>query len=119
MSHNKTYSRVSVRKHLPDMSPINNGLKQGDAVLPFIFNFALEYAIRKVKVNQDGLKLNGKHKLLVYADDINILGESILTIKNNTGSIVVPCKETGLMEMLIKLSTQSCLKIRMQDEVTM
>jgi hypothetical protein len=96
------------------MSPINNGLKQGDALLPFLFNFALEYATRKVKVNQDGLKLNGKHKLLVY-----ILGESILTIKNNTGSIVVPCKETGLKGMLIKLSTQSCLKIRMQDEITM
>ena len=78
------------------MFPINNGLKQGDALLPLLFNFALEYAIRRVKVNQDGLKLNGTHKLLVCADDINIWGESILTIKNNTGSIVVACKETGL-----------------------
>jgi hypothetical protein len=75
---------------------INNGLKQRDALLPLLFNFASEYVIRRVKVNQDGLKLNGTHKLLVYGDDINILVESILTIKHNTGSLVVACKETGL-----------------------
>jgi len=60
------------------------------------FNCVLEYAIRKVKVNQDDLKLNGTHQLLVYADDINILGGSIHTIKEKAEALVLASKETGL-----------------------
>ena len=48
-----------------------------------LFNFALEYVIRRVQVKQDGLKLNGTHQLLAYADDVNILGGSIHTVKGN------------------------------------
>jgi hypothetical protein len=60
------------------------------------FNFPLEYAIRKVQVNQDGMKLNCTHKLLVYADDVNILGRSVYTITKNVEALVAASKETQL-----------------------
>jgi len=80
MCLNATCSRVLVGKLLSDMFPVRDGLKQRDALSPLLFNFALEYAIRRVQLNQVGLKLNGTHLLLVYADYINILGGSVHTI---------------------------------------
>jgi hypothetical protein len=79
----ETYSKVSASKHLSDTFPIQNDLKQGDGLSPLIFNFVLEYTIRKVQENQVSLELNGTHQLLIYADVINLLGESINTIKKN------------------------------------
>jgi len=58
--------------------------------------FALDYVIRRVQVNQDGLKLNGTHQPLAYADDVNILGGSLHTVKENAEALVVATKETGL-----------------------
>jgi hypothetical protein len=92
----ETYSRVRVDKNLSDRFPIRNGLKQGDALSPLLFNFDLEYIIRRVQVIHDGLKLNGTHQLLVYADDVNILGGSVHNIKENEEALVVASKETGL-----------------------
>jgi hypothetical protein len=66
-----------------------------------LFNFVLEYAIRKVQANQEGLKLNHTHQLLVYADD-NVLGGNTHTIKKITEALVVASKETGLQVMAEK-----------------
>jgi hypothetical protein len=81
---------------LSDIFPNRSGFKQRSVLLPLLFNFALDYTIRRVQVNPDGLKLNGTHQLLVYADDVNILGRRIHTIKKNKEALVVVSKEIGL-----------------------
>jgi hypothetical protein len=93
---NETYSRVRVGKHLSDTFPIKNGLKQGDGLSPSLLNLALEYATKKVQANKEGLKLNGTYQLLVYADDVNILGGCVHAITKNTEALVVASKEIGL-----------------------
>jgi hypothetical protein len=95
MCLNEIYNRVRVRKHLYDMLPIKNGFKQGDALSSLFFNFALEYAIKRLKVNQDGLKLNGALQHLFHTD-VNILGGSVHTIKKNTETLVVASKKIGI-----------------------
>jgi len=61
-----------------------------------LFNFALDYAIRRVQMNQESLKLNGTHQRLAYADDINILGGSTQKLKKNAEALIADTREIGL-----------------------
>jgi sorting nexin-29 len=96
MSLNETYSKVRIGKLLSDKFPILHGLKQGDALSPLLFNFALEYSIRKILENQVGLELNETHQLLVCEDDVNLLGDRINTIKENKESLSEVSWDVGL-----------------------
>jgi hypothetical protein len=96
MCLNETHSKVCDGKHLSDKFPIQNGLKQEDALLPLLFNFALEYTIMNVQEIQVVLKLSGANQLLVYAYHVNLLGANVDTIMKNTDTLIDASKEDSL-----------------------
>jgi hypothetical protein len=73
-------NEVRIGKHLSESFPIQNGQNK-EVLYHNYFNFALEYAIKKVQENQLGLKLTGTHQLLAYANDVNLLGDNVSPIK--------------------------------------
>ena len=66
-------------------------MKQGDTLSPLLFNFALEYAIRKVQETNLGLNMNGTHQVLAYADDVNLIGDDITSIERNADVLLNAC----------------------------
>jgi Reverse transcriptase (RNA-dependent DNA polymerase). len=72
-----TQRKVRIGNYLSSSFPIENSLKQGDALSQQLFNFSLEYAIRKVQETNLGLCMNGIYQVLVYADDVNLIGDDI------------------------------------------
>jgi hypothetical protein len=112
MCLNENYSKVRIGKH---SLPIQNGLKQGDALSPLLLNFA----IRKIQEKEVGLKLNGTHQLLAYADEVNMLGDNKDTIKENTETLIdaTSSKEVGLEINVEKTSICCYLVTRMQAKI--
>ena len=80
-----------------------------------LYRHCFQLCFRRVQVNQNGLKLNGTHQLLVYADYVNILGGSIHTIKENAQVLVLASKEIGLK---VNPDKTKSMVIRMQSKVT-
>jgi hypothetical protein len=94
----ETCSEVHIGKNMSDAFPIQNGLKQGDALLPLLFNFALECAIRKVQENQEGLELTVTYQLWIYTNNVNMPGEHINSIKKNKGGALLEASKKGGLE---------------------
>jgi hypothetical protein len=82
---------------MSDTFPIQNGLKQGDALSLLLFNFTLNYAIRDVQENQVELKWNGTHQLLVYTGEVNLLRDNIYIINKSAQALIDASKKPVLI----------------------
>jgi len=92
---------VGIDNILPNTCPIKNSLKCGDAFSSLLFNFAVQRVIRRVQEGQDDWKWMLTHQLLVYAGDVDILGESKPTVNQNTRNLLVTNREI-ILEVNVK-----------------
>jgi hypothetical protein len=108
MCLSETYIKFHIGKHLSDVFPIQNGLKQ-KILLPLLFNFPSGYTIRKSQENKEGLELNGRHQLVISADDVNLLGKILNIIKENKEALLNSSNENGLEVNAEKTKYGICL----------
>jgi hypothetical protein len=87
---------VRLGNDLSEFFPIHNGLRQGDALSPLLFNFELEYAIQKVGTSDLGLSLNGNVQVCTYADDIVEMGDHKGTVMRNTEILMEASNQLGV-----------------------
>jgi hypothetical protein len=99
---------------MSDAFPIQNGLKLGDSLLPLLFYFALEYAIRKVQGNQEGFEFNGTHQLLFMLILLSIVSGNININKKNTEALLEVSRGVGL----VKANTEKSMSKYMQCLIT-
>ncbi|XP_060518453.1 uncharacterized protein LOC132697176 [Cylas formicarius] len=80
---NGAKNKVRIGQELSDIFEVNNGLKQGDAISPLLFNISLEYVVRKaeIKAPMTMFRNNGPKLLLAFADDVDVIGSSRLNVK--------------------------------------
>ena len=87
---------MRIGNNLSSSFSIEDGWNHWDALTPLLFNFSLEYAIRKVQETNLELDMNGTHQVLAYADDVNLIGDYIRTIKINAVVLLNAFKDIGL-----------------------
>ena len=92
---NKGDYKFRTGRYLSDTFPLQNDLKDGNALSPLLLNFPLEQVFQNVLGNEDGLKLNGTYQLLMYADNVNFFKENINNGKNPE-SLFCTSKKVGL-----------------------
>ena len=96
VSLTENFGRVRVGGEVSEAFEIREGLKQGDALSPLLFNLVLEYVIRSVETRRYGMSLNGVTQVLAYADDLDLVADSKEILIGNAETLLRAGEEVGL-----------------------